>query len=89
MADQQRMPELAEKATTKRHELREIEDKISEENGAKNDIGREITNLEQKKRNAERTLQSKDKLDVLVGSAQQGSRYRLRDEAYAAHRRLR
>lgn len=89
VADQQRMPELAEKATTKRHELREIEDKISEENGAKNDIGREITNLEQKKRNAERTLQSKDKLDVLVGSAQQGSRYRLRDEAYAAHRRLR
>lgn len=87
--DQEKLSELANQASAKRHEMREFEDKITEESSLKNEIGREITNLEHQKRTAERTLQSKDKLDVLVGAARQGTKYRLRDEAYEAHRRLR
>ncbi|RCK59003.1 Structural maintenance of chromosomes protein 5 [Candida viswanathii] len=87
--DEEKLKEWAEEVSTKRHELRDLEEKYATERGLKQDASSEVRQLQEKKRAAEHTLQSKDKLDVLLSAARQGPRLRLRDEALDAHKKLR
>ena len=88
--DPEEMQNLSTELTSKRHELRDLEEQFQEVNSQRSDIGRELTHLTEQLRGAEKRLLTKDKLDMLVSDARQNGRsYRLRDEAFDVHKRLR
>ncbi|EMG48620.1 SMC5 Structural maintenance of chromosomes protein 5 [Candida maltosa Xu316] len=88
--DPEQLQQLTAEYSTKRNEVHGLEDKIREENSSRSDLNTALRRISDKIKDAEHRLQSKEKLDVLIGDARQtGRNYRLRDESFKVHKNLR
>lgn len=86
--DKDQLEILNTKYADSRAKLREMEEKLRDENSYTSDLRSDLNNLARNIQREESKLQGNDKLELLL-SAAQGKSYRLRDESLKAHRKLR
>lgn len=86
--DKDQLQVLNIKYADTRAKLRETEEKLRDENNQTSDLRSDLNNLTRNMQREESKLQGNDKLELLLSVAQ-GKSYRLRDESFKAHRKLR
>ncbi|KAI5967708.1 SMC5 [Candida margitis] len=86
--DKEQLQILNNKYAEARAKLRETEEKLRDENNQTGDLRSDLNTLARNVQREESKLQGNDKLELLL-SAAQGKSYRLRDESFKAHRKLR
>ncbi|KAG5421014.1 SMC5 [Candida metapsilosis] len=87
--DKDQLEVLNTKYAEARARLRETEEKHREENNQTTDLRADLNNLTRNMQREESKLQGNDKLELLTSEAARGKSYRLRDESFKAHRKLR
>ncbi|KAI5963678.1 SMC5 [Candida pseudojiufengensis] len=87
--DQSQLDVLNDKYKEKRGESRQLEESLSDRQQKMTELKSDIGESDHKVRNLERKLQGTDKLELLISEAQRGNRYKLRDDSYKNHSKLR
>ncbi|KAI5951148.1 SMC5 [Candida jiufengensis] len=87
--DNSQLEQLNDKYHEKRNESRQLEESLSGLNDKMSDLKSDLGELDHKVKRLEHSLHGTDKLELLQSSARNGRPYRLRDDSYRTHQKLR